>query len=397
MYLLALFALSGALTFALCYFTISVANRYRIGGGAVSSVQRLHSHWVPRLGGLAIFLSFTLILQTTAQFYGLSSWHKWWLIILPVFAIGLVEDFSARMSAAVRLLVTMLAGATGIVVLSVSLHRLDIAALNWLLADSRYFAFAITALAIAGAPHVINLIDGCNGLASFSALVAFAALGAAAGEVHDSELVVFCVLNGGITCGFLAWNFPNGRIFLGDGGAYFLGFMLAELSICLVARHQQISVWFPVLLLAHPIWETLYASTRRARKHGIFWIMRADNRHLHQLVYRRLAVPLARRWGIHDGSLANSFSALPFWVVAIGEATLGLIFYDQPDVLIACFLTSGVVYAISYRWLARYKLPNARGGAHLTSPASGSLVEYSAAIPTQLNTELKADLHGPEV
>ena len=93
------------------------------------------------------------------------------------------------------------------------------------------------------------------------------------------------VIIGGII-GFLTFNFPHGKIFLGDGGAYFLGFVCAVLSIKLINLVPEVSPWFPLILGAYPVWEVLFSAYRRKRKnrHPFY----PDKLHLHTLVYYRL-------------------------------------------------------------------------------------------------------------
>jgi len=88
--------------------------------------------------------------------------------------------------------------------------------------------------------------------------------------------------------GFFVWNFPKGRIFLGDGGAYFSGFVMAFISIILVNRNEAISPWFPVIIFAYPIVDTLFSMYRRkfiSRKSSLM----ADNLHLHTLIFKRVS------------------------------------------------------------------------------------------------------------
>jgi UDP-GlcNAc:undecaprenyl-phosphate GlcNAc-1-phosphate transferase len=88
------------------------------------------------------------------------------------------------------------------------------------------------------------------------------------------------------TLGFLIWNFPRGMLFAGDGGAYFLGFAIAELAVLLVHRNSEVSPWFALLVLWYPVWETLYSMYRRKRRgHSP---ADPDGLHLHTLVYRRI-------------------------------------------------------------------------------------------------------------
>jgi len=100
----------------------------------------------------------------------------------------------------------------------------------------------------------------------------------------------------GALAGFLAWNYPRGRIFLGDAGAYFVGFMYAELSIQLVARNAGISAWYVVMLAGYPIVDTLFSMYRRGVVRRMP-LMSPDGLHLHSLVFRRVALPIERRAG----------------------------------------------------------------------------------------------------
>jgi hypothetical protein len=99
--------------------------------------------------------------------------------------------------------------------------------------------------------------------------------------VHSCSLVLAAA-----TLGFLVWNYPRGQIMLGDGGAYFLGFMLGALSILIVARNPGVSAWFPVLLLAYPLVEVSFTVYRRRVLRDAHPHL-PDAAHLHQLIFRR--------------------------------------------------------------------------------------------------------------
>ncbi|MBK7655484.1 MAG: glycosyltransferase family 4 protein, partial [Betaproteobacteria bacterium] len=99
------------------------------------------------------------------------------------------------------------------------------------------FRFAFTAFAIAGLSNPINIIDGFNGLASGAVLISLASLGLIAFQVNDLDLMRMCFILSGATLGFVVLNFPFGKIFLGDGGAYLLGFTLAWTSVLLLLRN----------------------------------------------------------------------------------------------------------------------------------------------------------------
>jgi len=98
-------------------------------------------------------------------------------------------------------------------------------------------AYAFTLLVVAGTANAVNLIDGFNGLASMCVVIMMAAVAYVAFQAGDTVVLSLALAGIGATLGFFIWNFPAGLIFLGDGGAYFLGFWFAELSILLLVRN----------------------------------------------------------------------------------------------------------------------------------------------------------------
>src|SRR3546814_20290062 len=84
-------------------------------------------------------------------------------------------------------------------------------------------------VAVGGCTHALNIIDGMNGLAGMIATLMALSLGLVALQVQDIPIFLIAAALASATLGFLVWNFPFGRVFLGDGGAYFVGFILAEL------------------------------------------------------------------------------------------------------------------------------------------------------------------------
>src|SRR5262249_25052477 len=149
------------------------------------------------------------------------------------------------------------------------------------------FGIAFTMFAVGGVANSINIIDGYNGLAGGHAVIVLAAMAGVSALGADTFLVASPLAIIGALLGVFAWNYPRGKMFLGDGGAYLLGFWLGELSVLLVVRHPEISPWFPMLLLVYPIFETLYSMYRRKVVGGLS-PGQPDRMHLHQVIYGRL-------------------------------------------------------------------------------------------------------------
>jgi UDP-GlcNAc:undecaprenyl-phosphate/decaprenyl-phosphate GlcNAc-1-phosphate transferase len=348
----------------LTYSTIELARRYGLGTDEGVGVQKFHSHWVPRLGGVPIFVALVTTLLATAWATGTEVFASVALIVclLPAFAIGLLEDLTRRAGVLSRLTFTMVSAALGWWLLQGRLTRLDIPYVDELLLASVPAAFALTLIAGAGIAHAINIIDGYNGLSGFFLAVIFLSLAWVAHRVDDAFIFRTALLSAASTLGFLAWNFPHGRIFLGDAGAYVLGFLIALLSILLVVRHPQVSAWFPMLLVIHPVWETLFSMYRRAR-HGFSEMGKPDALHLHSLIYRRVV----KRYGVtRDGDATlrrNATTSVYLWFVAILCAGPALLWWDDTARLMACCAVFIVLYGLFYRRLVRFRVPRALLGA----------------------------------
>jgi UDP-N-acetylmuramyl pentapeptide phosphotransferase/UDP-N-acetylglucosamine-1-phosphate transferase len=271
----------------------------------------------------------------------------------PGFAWGLHEDLSKRGAVFARLALTATTPMLAYVLLDARITQVGVPGLDALLAV-HVVSFFFTVFAVTGIAHAINVIDGLNGLAGVTSLLAALGLAAVAWMVGDTTILVgACVLAASIA-GFLGVNWPGGRLFLGDGGAYFIGLLLAVLSVLLVERNAEVSPWLPLVLLAYPIWETLFSMARRrlrGRPAGS-----ADALHLHSLVYRRVV-----RW-TRDGSEAavvmrNSVAAAVLWTIPTACWVIALAFWDQTLVLQAAALGFIVGYGALYRAIVRFKVP----------------------------------------
>jgi UDP-N-acetylmuramyl pentapeptide phosphotransferase/UDP-N-acetylglucosamine-1-phosphate transferase len=159
--------------------------------------------------------------------------HDAWLLLLcslPAFLSGLVEDLTKRVSARRRLLFTTVSAALGCWLLGAILPRTAIPGID-LLMPWTPFAVALTLLCVTGVANSVNIIDGFNGLASMCVLLILLALTYGALQVGDTLVLALALICAGAVLGFLHAQLPAGLIFLGDGGAYLLGFMIAELSV----------------------------------------------------------------------------------------------------------------------------------------------------------------------
>jgi UDP-N-acetylmuramyl pentapeptide phosphotransferase/UDP-N-acetylglucosamine-1-phosphate transferase len=160
----------------------------------------------------------------------------------------------------------------------------------------------------------------------------------------------------GALVGFGVWNWPGGRIFLGDGGAYLLGFWLAELGVLLVMRNPQVSPWFPLVIMIYPIWETLFSMYRRKiiRKHEVG---HPDAMHLHQLVYQRVIRKSGAPGAITREHQRNSRVAPLLLIPVILLMLPALLLWHRTDAMLICAGAFCVAYGWLYYRLTHWRAP----------------------------------------
>ena len=274
---------------------------------------------------------------------------------IPAFAAGLIEDLTKRVSVSKRLLATAFSAAVGGVVLGGWLTRLDIPGVDYLMAFG-IVSVLVTCFAVAGVANAFNLIDGYNGLAGMVAVIILAGLAYVADQVGDRAIMITAFASAGAILGFLVWNYPRGLIFLGDGGAYLIGFLVAELSVLLVARNPQVSPWFPLLLAFYPIFETVFTIFRRVvigKTHpGL-----PDAAHLHQLIYRRVV-----RWAVGDDcskkkTQRNALTAPYLWAMASFAVIPAVLFWNNSILLELIAFLFAVFYILVYRAVYKTRFP----------------------------------------
>jgi UDP-N-acetylmuramyl pentapeptide phosphotransferase/UDP-N-acetylglucosamine-1-phosphate transferase len=291
----------------------------------LSGKQKFHKVPVPRIGGVGMLLGVACGInlvpfdmdQSAAALLGAA---------LPVFAIGLVEDLTKSVSVRLRFALTLASGLLAWWTLDAVLPRLDLPIVDVLLAWLP-LALLVTVVAVAGVTNAINIIDGFNGLAGSSAIAILSGLAFLGWRCGDTLVLELALLGIGAAAGFLLMNYPRGLLFMGDGGAYFLGFWCAETAVLLVCRNPSISTWQVLALHAYPVTEVLYSIFRKKVLRRMSVTM-PDRLHLHMLIHRRcirrlLPHEAARPWLRNAGVAALVAPWTAAWtlvVVALGDS-----------------------------------------------------------------------------
>lgn len=330
----------------------------------LSGPQKMHVEAVPRIGGVGIFagllagalvisLVIPAVLRQTLLFIA---------CLLPAFLSGLWEDVTKSISPRRRMIALALSGGLGVTLLDGVILRTGFLPLDHLLLANglAWTGVAGAVFGVTGVSNSVNIIDGLNGLASMCVVLMASALAWIAYQVHDPLVLALALSTLGATLGFFAWNYPRGKVFLGDGGAYMLGFIVAELGILLSARHPQVSMLAPLLIVVYPFFETLFSMYRRRVLQGRS-MTQPDGIHLHTLIYRRL-----RRRALGSQRRANSGTSPYLWLLAAVGIVPAAIWWNDSRVLSLALLVFVLAYLDVYWRIVRFRSPGwmkARGPA----------------------------------
>jgi UDP-N-acetylmuramyl pentapeptide phosphotransferase/UDP-N-acetylglucosamine-1-phosphate transferase len=188
------------------------------------------------------------------------------------------------------------------------------------------------------------------------AAIMLAAFGYVAFQVGDTVVLTMAVVGVGAILGFFLWNYPLGLVFLGDGGAYFLGFWVAETAILLVHRNPDVSPLSPLLACIYPIFETLFSIYRRM-------VVRSqppatpDGIHLHSLIYRRIMRWAVGRRGQRSLERRNSLTSPYLWMLCMLAVVPSVLFWRHTEILAVFILLFAITYVTLYRRIVRFRTP----------------------------------------
>jgi UDP-GlcNAc:undecaprenyl-phosphate GlcNAc-1-phosphate transferase len=343
--------------------------------------QKFHTRPVPRIGGLGLLLG--LIAAGLIVRLNPADTELFWLLMLslmPAFIGGFAEDVTRRVGPGARLLLTVITAAFAFSLVGVRFVRSD---MGWFDAGLSFlpFGYMMLLFAVAGVAHAINIIDGYHGLAGGVALIILFAMGLVAQQAGDALVCHICWVTGAAIFGFLLLNYPAGRLFLGDGGAYLLGSVIALAGAMLVQRNPAVSPWFPLVLVIYPVWETLFSIIRRLLVYRT-GVGEPDARHLHSLVFRRVA----RKWVSGQSPSAkarrNYLTTLPFWGACALVSGFAVTWSHSTRALGLLVLVFIACYCLLYWRLARLPAPARRLAGRM-----GRLQPQTAAPGT--GTDLK--------
>ena len=307
--------------------------------------QKFHLHAVSRIGGAGIALGLYVAIAFQYLYFGKNNeTFLLALCTLPVFGIGISEDLSKKLSVRIRLLFIAIGACLASILCSVNIHNLGLPGLDYLLVIPA-ISTLFTVFAITGLTNAYNIIDGFNGLSSMVGMITLVALGYMGIQFSDPLIIFLSFVMVGAILGFFILNYPRGLIFLGDGGAYLIGFWVAVISILIASRHPEVSPWFAATINAYPILETLFTIYRRKFHQGKS-PGDPDGLHFHSLLFRRI---LSRSHISNDlGWYGANAKTSPYLWIMSSLAIIPAIFFWNSSIILIGFL---ILYIVSYIWL----------------------------------------------
>jgi UDP-GlcNAc:undecaprenyl-phosphate/decaprenyl-phosphate GlcNAc-1-phosphate transferase len=250
-----------------------------LGLKTYSNIQRFHSNEIPRLGGVLIYL----FLVTTFVFGFVNEDLIIKIIIssLLLILVGFIEDFFHCIKPPVRIISLIISSLIFLKIYDITFPSIELPLFYFLsqleILNLIFFTFSILVVT-----NGVNLIDGMNGLAAFTVLSQLLSLLLLAIYFNDYEIQKIIIILILPLVLFLFFNFPMGKIFFGDSGAYFYGFANSCITIVFFGKHPMIYSWVAVLILLYPSIELLFSFIRK--KYSGISPLQADNMHLHSKI-----------------------------------------------------------------------------------------------------------------
>jgi UDP-N-acetylmuramyl pentapeptide phosphotransferase/UDP-N-acetylglucosamine-1-phosphate transferase len=307
-------------------------------------IQRSHIQPTPRIGGVAVLIG------CLSAWYVSDNLAREVLGILicsslPVLLFGLLDDLYFDIPPSYRLIAGSVSAVIAILLLDTWLTRVDVFVFDQFFLYAP-FAIIFTIFATTGVCHAFNVIDGLHGLSLGISLSVSFFLTVIAWMTADVLIVLLSLVFFLSTLGLLLLNYPWGKIFLGDGGAYFQGHCLSWIGILLISRNPEITPWSVLLIFFWPVVETIYSIFRRIHKNKSSAL--ADRAHFHQIIYDR--VKNLKIFKSHS-SWANAFSTFLLIPLFTFPSVVSLFLYNDMVKASIAFLFFFSIYIITYNFI----------------------------------------------
>ena len=314
----------------------------------LTGVQKFHHQPTPRIAGVPVFMSFFIGLW----YLDLQEVDYVFLLLasLPVFMGGSIEDIIVRVSPFKRMISILASIVMMFVFLDIRIDFLGFTLVDYLLSNS-IVSLLFTLLVVGGVVNAINIIDGYNGLLIGYSIAVLLAIAYVANILGDDLVIQLSLILIASLLGVFIFNFPFGKIFMGDGGAYFIGFMMAVIGLMLGNRNEEVSHWFILLLFIYPLYETAFSVYRKKIVRNTS-PSQPDGYHLHMMLYKRL---VKRKFFKNNKTMQNSMTSPFLWALSLVSIIPAVIWYNNQTMLIIWAFIFMIIYTIIYRRIVHFK------------------------------------------
>ena len=311
----------------------------------LSNVQHIHTDQIARLAGFVIFLSLTLFYFSTPI---KELRHPLAVILIsafPLWILAFIEDIKGNVLHLHRLAGIFFSICVFIFINDFSWPRLSFIGSDFLYKNP-FLIKVIFALVIATVVNGVNFIDGMNGLACFSITISFLCLFILAQRVDDMIFVHLSLLLLGLLSIFILFNFPFAKIFLGDSGAYLLGYLLITMLIIFYGRHPELSNWGAVVMVFYFAFEVIFSFFRKIIVKQS--PLHPDSKHLHLILYKNLCESYSIK-------MSNPLATIILSVIYIQPLLYISVFPPEKFWMGLSLFTLSLTYIIFYFYLSKKK------------------------------------------
>ena len=337
------------ITAVLTALIISLPKKWTANEFDTIGVQKFHKNPVPHIGGALLFTGFFIGLW----FLPAAQEIRLLLLVasLPVFIAGIAEDCTGKIGPTLRMIAALLSITIAFFYLDIGIRSLNFAWPDYLLSNFNFLSLLFTLLVVGGLINAINIIDGYNGLMAGYSVLVLLAIAYVSNILGDGLVFQLSLTLTASLAGFFVFNFPLGKIFMGDGGAYFVGLMMAVIGLMLGIRNDEVSHWFVLLLFIYPLYETAFSIYRKAIVRGTS-VSQPDGYHLHMLIYKR--VVKCKKFK-NNTVVCNSLTSPFLWVLSLFSIIPAVIWFNNQTMLIVWAFVFMLVYTIIYRRIVHFK------------------------------------------
>lgn len=324
----------------LSFFWVPIFNRFQLK--EYNNIQKIHKNEVSRLGGFLAYLFLIICIWCWVDNDILS------LILIssiPFVVASLSEDLLHNTSPKIRLVSMIISCFIFFNIAHIEFPPIDFLFLSYF-SFSNYFNFIFFTFALIVLMNGMNLIDGLNGLFGFTAIFQLMTLIILSFIVEDFEMVniiLICLIPLII---FMLFNFPFGKIFAGDLGAYLYGFIIGILTINFFGKHDYLFSWLAVLILFYPCFELLFSYIRKVSTN--LSPFDADDKHLHTLIYKYINYKFKLK---QSNSLVTSLLSI-FWLTPFFYTYL---IVDSLEGIILLIFILTIIYICLYKLIIKLR------------------------------------------